>query len=417
MRAPLRILGAGTPDALPSGEYVVPIIGSHIATDKRRIERPLGRDIAYPRLHPNGEYFACQIHDGPQKDHVFEYVGIDAEGKDRWIDHGYWPSVSPCIYKHDGTLIINGRDGQWGSQGLRYVNADNVVISADDTYGSAVYGLSEFTPLSSGLIALGQTHDNNRDDAAAYVGRITVKDAQGRETTVPDLRLIESGPCRYLRVREAALVSIAIWKPQADPTKNEAVFYWLTRAEMRSLPVVSPSPSTPHPAPTPEPKPEPIPMPDSQIDLVKRIRAKYPRSNPGGHPLDRDSDAWRCIVEIAQATGTLVYRKDWGENCRIPAGLLPQYPGGVSINRTIIGRGRFGNQWVKVLGDGEGTAFPIWNVGDTPADGEYVDVSSINLGGAPQPKPEPEPEPEPQPVPGDLEARVARIEAWIRRSL
>lgn len=186
---------------------------------------------------------------------------------------------------------------------------------------------------------------------------------------------------------------------------------WLgTAADLRSLPLASsiqPTPQPPPPIhiPPSPPKPEPPVSIPNQIDLVKSIRAKYPRTAPGSSPLGED--AWRCIVEIAQRTGTWVFRKDGGERCFIPAGLLLKYPNGVSINRTIIGRGAAGTQWIKVLGDGEGTAFPIWNVGDTPADGEYVDVSGIVLN--PQ-QPPTQPPPTQPPPSSDLAARVAVLE-------
>lgn len=115
------------------------------------------------------------------------------------------------------------------------------------------------------------------------------------------------------------------------------------------------------------------------LQTVKDVRKKYPRSNPGGSPLG--VDAWRCIVEIAQKIGAKVFRKDGGDNCTIPPGVLAAYPSGVSISRTIIGRGMLGTSWVKVLGDGEGAAPAIWSPGNTPADGEYIDVGSVVLDG------------------------------------
>lgn len=385
MRPPLRIRGAGTPDALPTGEYVVPIIGSHIATDKRRIERPLGQDIAYPRLHPNGEHFACQIHDGEQKDHVYEFVGVDADGKDRWIDHGKWTSVSPCLYKPDGTLVINGRDGQWGSQGLRYVTDDGVVVSADDTYGSGVYGLSEFTPIRADIV-VGQTHDNNRDDAAVYIDRV--------------LRLLEPGPCRFIRERhDGDQLAIAIWKPAANPADGEAVLFWPTIDDLRTLPPIEATPLPPVPTPPPPPDPEPEPM--DYLKIITDIRKDYPTPLGARH--------WEFLVEVAQATQTQLFRKEQGDNILIPAL-------GKRVNQNIIGRGSLGNRWADILGDAETLATPAFDIGPTPADGEYVDVSQVELPGDLPPLPPP-----PDPPTGDLEAQVralraevAEIKAWMR---
>ncbi len=161
--------------------------------------------------------------------------------------------------------------------------------------------------------------------------------------------------------------------------------------------------------PPPAPKPEPAPMP-SQLDTIKRIRADY------GTPLTD----WRCIVRCAQAIGAQVFRKDAGDHILLE-------PKGLFISRTIIGRGSLGNTWVKIFADGEGAATPIWSVGDTPADGEYVDVSDIDTG---QPKPVPVPQPNPQPVPpGDeiavlfaqvkarldkQDADIAALKAWTQ---
>jgi hypothetical protein len=124
----------------------------------------------------------------------------------------------------------------------------------------------------------------------------------------------------------------------------------------------------------------PLPDRDAALAKVKAIRAKYPRDTPGGSPLG-DEGAY-AIIEVAQAFGAKVFRKEGGERV-----LIREL--GKSCNRTIIGQGAFGNVWVKVFGDGEGTAFPIWNIGDTPADGEYLDVSGIVVPGATQPPPPP----------------------------
>jgi hypothetical protein len=151
-----------------------------------------------------------------------------------------------------------------------------------------------------------------------------------------------------------------------------------------------------------------MPTDDNQ-KRVAAIRALYPRTSPGGFPLG--DDAYLAIVHVAQAFGALVFRKDGGDHTAIPAGLLAKYPNGVNISRTIIGRGALGNSWFKVFGDGEGKAPAIWQLGETPADGEYVDVSAIVLPGAPAPVPHPT---DPG-APGSLEARLAALEQWRGR--
>jgi hypothetical protein len=148
----------------------------------------------------------------------------------------------------------------------------------------------------------------------------------------------------------------------------------------------------------------------TELEIVQAIRAKYPRNNPGGWPLGEDAP-W-ALIEVAQRFDAQVYRKDSGEHCFIPKGVLAAYPDGVFVNRAIIGRGALGNRWYKVFGDGEGEAPAIWRLGETPADGEYIDVSAVVLPGHEAPPLVPVPAPAPD---GDLKARVEALEAWKAR--
>jgi hypothetical protein len=369
-------------DTVPNGGYVVLMPDQHLVTRDGIVPLPPGRNLLYVRMAPDGIRFAGAGH---QDDRVWEWDGT------RWQDRGIAYGVSPVIYNRHGDLLIN--DGSWGSQGARFF-VDRV-YTGDETYYMPHAALSEYSWLAP-HIWIGQSHPDGTNDAAWVY-----------DDAIDQHYQLEPGPCRFIRATcEGEQAAIAIWKPGYG-----AVLGWPTLSELRALPIVtvpSPDPRPIPPSPEPEPPVSDIP---SQIKLVERIREKYPRDNPGGHPLG--DDAWRCIVEIAQQTGTLVFRKDSGEHCFIPAGLLSQYPDGVWINRTIIGRGRFGNQWVKVLGDGENTAFPKWETGDTPADGEYVDVSEIRLEGAPVPDDD-DPPPTDPPA-GDLESRVRVIEQWMAR--
>lgn len=165
----------------------------------------------------------------------------------------------------------------------------------------------------------------------------------------------------------------------------------------------------PHPPDPPLDPPKEPPVSESEIDTITRIRKLYPRSNPNGHPLNED--AWLAISHVAKALGGLVFRKDGGDNAFIPKGLLSKYPEGVHISRTLIGRGVFGNRWFKVFGDGEGTAFPKWELGDTPADGDYVDVSEIVIPGVVNPPPPVDPPPS-----SDTNVRLTTLE-WQMRVL
>lgn len=362
----IRIPGGWYCDALPSGEYVALITDSHLATDKRRIELPHGQNLLYVRLAPDGIRFAGQIHEGPLKDHVFEWRGPDTD----WHDHGLVAGVSPCIYDRAGVLRLN--DGSWGSQGARFVDESNDIWTGDETYFSAPMELSEWSDIDGDALTLhvGQSHPDGTHDAAWVWDNGT-------------LRLLEPGPCRFIRAnREGERVSIAIWKPLEG-----AVIYWLTLDEIRALPLVS-VPEPPPDDPTDEPEP---PVPDHAA-TVSAIRAKYPTPLGDQH--------WRFLVEVAHATGTQLFRKDGGDHVLIPA--LGFY---VSMDVVILAETR---QWVDILGDSEGAAVPGWDVHDNAGEPEkWIDVSHVALPGEPD-------EPHDPPPAGDLASRVARLEAWAR---
>ena len=126
------------------------------------------------------------------------------------------------------------------------------------------------------------------------------------------------------------------------------------------------------------------------LQIIRDIRKDYPTPLGARH--------WEFLVEVAQATGTLLFRKESGDRVLIPAL-------GKSVNQNIIGRGTLGNRWADILGDAETLATPTFDIGPTPADGEYVDVSQVELPGEP-PNPGPIP-----PNPGrTLEDRVRALE-------
>lgn len=145
----------------------------------------------------------------------------------------------------------------------------------------------------------------------------------------------------------------------------------------------------------------------NQLETVQRVRAKYPTPLGTRH--------WEFLVELAQATGAQLYRKEAGDNVLIP-------PLGKRVSMDVIGRGTLGDVWVDVLGDAEGSAVPAWDAHPNAA-GEYVDVSGIVLPGAPGPVtgpvpgpvPGPTPTPAPVPLPVDLSAILKRLDALEAR--
>jgi hypothetical protein len=145
----------------------------------------------------------------------------------------------------------------------------------------------------------------------------------------------------------------------------------------------------------PPPPPEDPPVADN-LETVKRVRAKYPTPLGARH--------WEFLVELAQATGAWLYRKEAGDNCLIPAL-------GKRVSLDVIGRGTLGDVWVDVLGDAEGAAIPTWDEHPNAA-GEYVDVRAVQLPGDPLPPPPPPPTDDPPPT-GDLAVRLARLEGLV----
>lgn len=363
-------------DALPDGERCILFFGSHVLTHAGSVPCPPGEQgplfLRCTKAGIDGFKFAGQAHDSLNP------------ASYQWTETRGWQAfpppacgVSPLIYDRGGALHFS--DCSIGSQGWRYCSESGHLWTGDETY-SSTFGVWEWSRYRD--LMIGQDHEGR--GAVVWDGSV--------------LRLLEPGDCRFIRVQgDGERVAISFWTPE----DHCAVIIQTTLAELRNLPMISaslPAPS-PVPIPVPPPKPEPVPV-TNQLDTVKRIRAQYPRSNPGGAPLGED--AWIAIVAVAQAVGARVFRKDGGDHVFAP-------PLNHFISRTIIGRGTLGNQWVKVFSDGEGAAGAIWNVGDTPADGEYLDVSGVVLPGAPLPPP-----PVELPPAGDVEARLTALEGQLR---
>ena len=245
----IEITNALYGDALVSGSRVALIPGSHLETHLGNITLPVGErfGVIYPRVSDViGFQFAGVAHDTDTLAWWHE---------DRWTFGKPIAGVSPVIFDQHGTLHLN--DGSAGSQGYRYVDEAGRLVTADATYYDAAHDLSEYT--IAGDIRIGQSHDNNHDDAIVFIDGAR--------------RLIEPGPCRFIRVdRVGDQFAITLCKfGQA-----KVVHLWMTRAELVALPVVSttstqppPNPQpVPVPVPTPTPKPTPQPVPDSGIPNV-----------------------------------------------------------------------------------------------------------------------------------------------------
>ena len=351
----LHLPGAWYCDARPDGAYVALIPGLRLDTHHGPIALPPGGDLLYVRIAPDGVRFAGQGHDD---DRVWEWTGSE------WRDYGHAYGVSPVIYDRNGALLIN--EGAWGSQGARYIDAWNQVVTADATYFSPAMELSEWSYLAD-LFHVGQSHPDGTNDTAWVYDAATSRH-----------RLLEPGPCRFIRAhREGDRVSIAIWKPH-----DGAVIYWLTLDEIRSLPIVTlPSP--------PPPAPEPVPV--NQLETIRAIRAKYDTPLGDKH--------WQFLVEVAHALNAQLFRKDGGDRV-----LVPQLGITVSMDVIIFPQTR---EWADILGDAEGEAVPGFDLHPNAGEPEkWIDVSRVILPGE-------DDDPDPDPPVGDLESRVARLEAFM----
>ena len=290
--------------------------------------------------------------------------------------------VNGTVYVSDITGVrIYGRDGvqvgmmpgYLGSQGIRWIDPDGTIHSGDSTYSGPP--LWEWTQV--GDIKIGQGGPDAPDEGVRLVG--------------PDgvLRYINRDVARFIRVNAVGDL-FAICYLRLNDGANVRVL--CSRAELLAMPPVALGQPGP---PIQEPPPVTIP---NYRSVVERIRAKYPTPLGARH--------WEFLVELAQATGTLLYRKNSGTNILIPAL-------GVRVNQNIIGRGTMGDAWADVLTDAENTAAPTWDA-HAGASGEYVDVSSVVLPGDGVPPVTTPPPITPPPDLSDLDAIIsARITAAL----
>jgi len=243
----------------------------------------------------------------------------------------------------------------WSSQGIRDVLPDGTIVSSDDTYKRQIDG-------------------HNFGEFQQRQGWTAGQSGFG-------IGILVNGIFQFARVPMANQQNRGVHGARAG--NRFAVCAWTERGayyQSFALPLgaqVDPNPPVINVPPTMEP----IPMPANQIETVRRVRAKYPTPLGARH--------WEFMVEVAQATGTLLYRKDGGDHVLIPA--LNRY-----VSLDVVGRGALGDNWADILGDAEGAAVPAWDVHPNAA-GEYLDVSGIALPGTPAPVPAPQPTPTPNP--------------------
>lgn len=205
------IAGGMYGDCLPSGFFCVLIPKSHCLTHLGIVPLPIGETYGplFVRCTDVGGFrFAGQAHDS-ENPAAYERVG------------SAWAAlpppcfgVSPVIYDLNGVLHCS--NGSVGSQGYRYVNAQNQIISGDATYGP-FHGLFEYTYLEDGL----------------WIGQGATDGSGVRAWDGVTLRQLELGNCRFIRAnRVNDRVALAFSRPEG------VVLIQTTMAELRALPPV-----------------------------------------------------------------------------------------------------------------------------------------------------------------------------------
>lgn len=169
------------------------------------------------------------------------------------------PGTSSVIYDNDGDLCAVMNDhapyesglileplSAVGVNGYRYVTDSNELVTGDTTYApraGIAPAMNEWTNLSlnDDILSVGQ---------GSQIGGVLFWDG-----TVH--RQLVSGSAKFIRAeRVGDNLAVAFWGESGVPTSC----YWLTRADVNTLPIVNATPDTPVPPPPTPPLPPEIPM-------------------------------------------------------------------------------------------------------------------------------------------------------------
>ena len=252
--------GAWYTDALPNGNYVATWRDGRIESNGSAVPPP-----------PNGAILPLYVR--LRNTAVVQFTGQEWQASDRaltWNQLNGWTvddrvacGVSPCIYDNDGTLHVNVGCAV-GSQGWRYVSADNTLVTGDATYSpTAQWALWEWTQLEPDLV-IGQGAD----------GGCLVWDRGQMRYLIAE----SAGVCRFIRaVRDGENVSVAYWGETGVPSAA----YWLTMTELRSLPLVPP-PVPPVPPLPPEPSMDTLTSTNGQYRAIMQNDGNFVVYGPTG---------------------------------------------------------------------------------------------------------------------------------------
>jgi hypothetical protein len=249
----VSVPGGRSAASTPDGHNVTCIWNDRLVYGRVDVPLPFGQNVQYLDLSPDGSRFAGIGHDGPVKDRAMEFDGA-------WRDRG--PAYGPFGVKYDrrGNLHIVQPPV---AHGYRYVTPDNQLVTAEATYADPVRRIWAFTEVAGVTIGQGGAGPDGEDPCIVLIDG--------------ERRLLEPGRCRAITAKEEhGMFAISMTREDVDM----ALHFWLTRAELAALPLVTSSPVIVPPDPVAPPDPEPTPMPrelsSEVLDAVMAIDERYP---------------------------------------------------------------------------------------------------------------------------------------------
>jgi hypothetical protein len=382
-------------DCLPSGAFVRLVRDTHLETQHGTVPLPNGQNLLFVTLHPNGTTFAGV---GNQDDQCWEWNGQS------WDSHGNAFGMYSVIYDREGTLwVIRGYPGV----GYRYVDEQNQLVTAEDTYAHPRLPIWGYTSLFGGNLIIGQggrgeyVYPNGdpvhgEDPCIAILGTTTY--------------LLMPGQCRHIRARmEGQRIALAFVREDA----NAAVTWFTSLDEITQHAVITRKNVVIPPIPVPEPEPEPIPVPEPAfpVALLLAFAAKFPL--PQGQPGEEHENncrAWSLTFaeQVRFSTGD----ERWG----VKRAAGPQSKDTIAYNHDD------GSITVFDLMAGAGTGAPVLNPqphGERVTGQTFIPVVAVDHLDSTLPIPGPiPPTPGPTPIPStevlkrlaDLSRRVERME-------
>ena len=198
----------------PIGEAKVRTERGAIATDE---------PLLFTRGHPSGK-FAGQVATAATGNKLYEETG----GPGLIVGDGYGENT--VLFLRDGTLVQGAP--HYGSQGLRYQADDGSIITGDQSHLSPDGLLADYTELHH--IRIGA------DQIAGLGAIVQVLDRPGG--TGPRY-ILEPGDCYFIRFNFSPPDQLAVYVVKLQ--ERQAVAFWLTVADLHTLPPYPVTPAAP----------------------------------------------------------------------------------------------------------------------------------------------------------------------------